>query len=118
MRDHQVGPGGGGQLDGGRGRIHARRDAPDPARILHLQPVDRPVPVAKSVRSQQPLAAADDVGQFRFWHGARKAKKTGAGNAGKSARCNCLQFLEVKTARYGAFSEKKRNLLPASISFD
>jgi hypothetical protein len=83
MRNHQVRFGMDSQFDSGQGRIDARRDAPDAARVFHLQSVTGSVPVAKSVGTQQLLAAADEVGQFRFRHGRMRAKKTGAGNAGK-----------------------------------
>jgi hypothetical protein len=46
-----------------------------------LQPVDRSIPIGKSVEPQQLLAAADEVGQFRFRHARMRANKTSSGNA-------------------------------------
>jgi hypothetical protein len=42
MHDHQIGPGGDGQFDGGQRRIDARRDAPDRPEFSTCKPLTAP----------------------------------------------------------------------------
>ena len=74
MHNHQIRPGGNGELHGGEAGVHRRRDARDSAGVPGLQAVDRAIVISDCVGAEQLVAVLDDGRECNFRHGGMKSE--------------------------------------------